>query len=172
MYRVGGRLTGGSNLEMPYAWVSAFTVPGGLTRRNSSYCYYDKVNSEPCGKPGIQFTRTGSKEGLPSTRFHLTPNSEIHPISNTPVHLSHSLTRESHLLLDLGNRETGVETLGACPGAVENGVATVQAHGVVEGLLALLVSLVARVGEPSVGLEEDGGSEVLLRVPPVGRARG
>jgi hypothetical protein len=51
-------------------------------------------------------------------------------------------------------------------------VATVQAHGVVEGLLTLSVSLVTGIGEPSVRLEKNGGSEVLLRVPPVGWARG
>lgn len=51
-------------------------------------------------------------------------------------------------------------------------MATVQAHGVVEGSLALGLLLIARVGKPAVGLEEDGGSQVLLRVPPVGRARG
>lgn len=87
-------------------------------------------------------------------------------------HFTYSLRTESHLLLDLGNRETGVKTLGACPGAVEDGVATVQAHGVVESLLALGVSLVTGIGEPSVRLEKDGGSEVLLGVPPVGWAGG
>lgn len=51
-------------------------------------------------------------------------------------------------------------------------MAAVQVHLVVQGLLALLVPLVTRIGEPPVRLEQNGGSEVLLRVPPVGRARG
>lgn len=76
------------------------------------------------------------------------------------------------LFLDVGNGETGVETLGAGAGAVENGVAAVQAHGVVEGVLALGGALVTGIGEPAVRLEEDSGTEVLLGVPPVGGARG
>jgi hypothetical protein len=51
-------------------------------------------------------------------------------------------------------------------------VAAVQAHRVVERVPALGRLLVAGVGQPPVGLQEDGGAEVLLRVPPVGRARG
>lgn len=74
---------------------------------------------------------------------------------------------ESHGLLELGDGEGRVETLGTCPGAVQDGVATVQRHGVVESVLASGGSLVTRVGDPAVGLEEDGGSEVLLGVPPV-----
>lgn len=74
---------------------------------------------------------------------------------------------KSHSLLDLGNGLAGVETLGAGTCAVENRVATVQAHGVVEGGLTLSLALVTGVGQPAVGLKEDGGSEVLLRVPPV-----
>jgi hypothetical protein len=74
---------------------------------------------------------------------------------------------EGHGLLELGNSESRVETLGTCPGAVQDGVAAVQGHGVVEGVLASGGSLVTRVGDPAVGLEEDGGTEVLLRVPPV-----
>lgn len=51
-------------------------------------------------------------------------------------------------------------------------MAAVEGHVVVEGLAALGMALVARVGEPAVGLEEDGGAEVLLSVPPVRGARG
>ena len=74
---------------------------------------------------------------------------------------------ESHALLDLGNRQRGVQALGACPRAVENGVASVQAHAVVEGVLALGLPLVTRIGDPAVRLEENGRSKVLLLVPPV-----
>ena len=75
-------------------------------------------------------------------------------------------------LLDLGNCATGVQTLGASPCAVENGVATVDAHAVVESGLALGGSLVTGIDQPTEGLEQNGGSEVLLAVPPVGRAGG
>jgi hypothetical protein len=80
---------------------------------------------------------------------------------------SYKALSESHGLLELGDGESGVETLGTCPGAVQDGVAAVEGHGVVEGVLAGGGSLVTRVGDPAVGLEEDGGAEVLLRVPPV-----
>lgn len=50
-------------------------------------------------------------------------------------------------------------------------MAPVQAHRVVEGGLALGLALVAGVGEPAVRLQEDGGAQVLLGVPPVRRAR-
>lgn len=73
-------------------------------------------------------------------------------------------------LLNLGNRTTGVKTLGASPCAVKNGVATVDAHAVVESSLALGGLLVTGIGQPAEGLEQDSGSEVLLAVPPVGGA--
>jgi hypothetical protein len=51
-------------------------------------------------------------------------------------------------------------------------VATVDTHAVVEGSLALSGLLITGIGEPAEGLEQNGGSEVLLAVPPVGRAGG
>lgn len=78
-----------------------------------------------------------------------------------------SALSESHGLLELSNGKSRVQALRTCPGAVQDGVATVQRHGVVEGVLAGGSSLVTRVGNPAVRLEEDGGTEVLLRVPPV-----
>ena len=57
---------------------------------------------------------------------------------------------ESHALLDLGNGQGRVETLGAGPAAVEDSVATVQAHAVVEAVHALGGPLVTRVGDPTV----------------------
>lgn len=49
-------------------------------------------------------------------------------------------------------------------------MASVKAHRVVQSILALGLPLVTGVDDPSVGLEEDGGAEVLLRIPPVRRA--
>lgn len=79
---------------------------------------------------------------------------------------------KGHGSLDLGNGQTGVKTLGAGSGAVHNGVASVQRHGVLEHLLSLGGGLVSRVDHPSVGLHEHGGTQVLLLVPPVRGARG
>ena len=79
---------------------------------------------------------------------------------------------ESHALLDLRDRQRRVETLGAGTRAVEDGVAAVQTHAVVERVLALRRLLVTRVGDPAVRLQQHGRAEVLFAVPPVGRARG
>ena len=49
-------------------------------------------------------------------------------------------------------------------------MAAVYGHRVVESGLTGHLVLVSGIGEPSVGLHEDGWAEVLLRVPPVGWA--
>lgn len=70
--------------------------------------------------------------------------------STRPSQLRQERLSEGHALLDLGNGESRVETLGAGPAAVQNGVATVQAHAVVEAVHALGGPLVTRVGDPAV----------------------
>lgn len=75
-------------------------------------------------------------------------------------------------LLDLRNGATRVQALGAGPRAVEDSVAAVDAHAVVEIVFALGGLLVTGIGQPAVGLEKNGWAKVLLAVPPVRRARG
>lgn len=96
----------------------------------------------------------------------------IHPPIFSPISFSNTKDLKSHLLLDRLDGEAGVQALGARPRAVENGVAAVEGHGVVEGVLALERLLVAGIDQPAVRLKQDGGAEVLLRVPPVRGARG
>ena len=74
-----------------------------------------------------------------------------------------------HSLLDLCNGLTGIEMLRANLGAVHDGVAPVELEGIVEVVQALRRHLVAGILDPSVGLHEDGRSQVLIGVPPVGR---
>ena len=50
-------------------------------------------------------------------------------------------------------------------------MASIKTHAVVQRVVALRRLLIAAVGDPTVRLEEDSGAEVLLAVPPVGRAR-
>lgn len=57
---------------------------------------------------------------------------------------------ESHTLLDLCDCQRRVQTLGAGPTAIENGMAPVQAHAVVQGILAFSGPLVSRVCYPAV----------------------
>lgn len=80
-------------------------------------------------------------------------------------------TSKGHILLDLLDRLGRVQALGTRSRAVEDGVASVQAHAVVEHLASLGVALVAGVVEPAVRLQEDGRTQVLLAVPPVRGAR-
>ena len=82
------------------------------------------------------------------------------------------LASHRHSLLDLGNSLSGVEALGACSCAVENGVASVQAHGVLKVNLSLTLALISRIGQPTVRLKEDSRTEIFLRIPPVRGARG
>lgn len=74
---------------------------------------------------------------------------------------------DGHVLLDLCNCLTRVEVLGAGPGAVHDGVASVERKGVLELLSSLLTKVVTRVGHPSVRLHEHGGAKVLVLIPPV-----
>ena len=80
---------------------------------------------------------------------------------------SMSLVTISNGLLDVSNRLTGVETLGAHLGAVHDGVASVQLERIVQEVQALLSELVSAVLDPLVGLHQDGGTEVVILRPPV-----
>src|SRR5437667_2049534 len=62
--------------------------------------------------------------------------------------------------------------LGAGIGAVHDGVAAVEAERILEIVEPLAGRLVARILEPAMGLQERGGTEIALLVPPVARARG
>eukprot|EP00451_Oxyrrhis_marina_P049425 CAMPEP_0204468360 /NCGR_PEP_ID=MMETSP0471-20130131/10450_1 /ASSEMBLY_ACC=CAM_ASM_000602 /TAXON_ID=2969 /ORGANISM="Oxyrrhis marina" /LENGTH=586 /DNA_ID=CAMNT_0051470169 /DNA_START=118 /DNA_END=1878 /DNA_ORIENTATION=- len=74
-------------------------------------------------------------------------------------------------LLEDCNGFSRVQTLGAAVGAVHDAVAPVQLHGVVNPGQALLGELVTGIRHPPVRLHEHGRTQVVLRVPPVRRAR-
>src|SRR5579883_730602 len=75
-------------------------------------------------------------------------------------------------LLDLGDRLRRVEALRTGLGAVHDGVAAVEAERVLEIIEPLALGLVAAVGQPAIGLQQDRRAEVALALPPVGRAGG
>src|SRR5216684_1212981 len=77
-----------------------------------------------------------------------------------------------HHLLDLGDRLRRVEALGAGLGAIHDGVAAVEPERIFQLVEPLALGLVAAVGQPAIGLQQDGGPEIALAGPPVGRARG
>ena len=85
------------------------------------------------------------------------PSSRNHSSSST----------QRHRLLNLRNRLAGIQALRTRPRTIQDGMAAIQTHAVVQRLFPLDLVLVARVGEPAVGLEEHGGAEVFFAVPPV-----
>src|SRR5216684_8284037 len=75
-----------------------------------------------------------------------------------------------HHSLRIGDRLCRVEALRAGVGAVHDRVAAIEAERVVEPIESLAGVLIAAVGEPTVGLQQDRWAEILVLVPPVARA--
>ena len=74
-------------------------------------------------------------------------------------------------LLQVVQGASRVEALGARERAEADLVALTELHVAAELLEALIGELVTAVDNPAVGLHEDGGAEVVLRMPPVAGAR-
>src|ERR1700733_10456473 len=62
--------------------------------------------------------------------------------------------------------------LGARLGAVHDGVAAIKPKRVFEIVEPFAGGLVARIGNPTIGLQQRRRTEKALRIPPVARARG
>ena len=75
-------------------------------------------------------------------------------------------------MLNLVNGTTRIQVLGASLGAVHNSMATVQLVGIIQVMQTLLSHFIAGIGNPTVGLLEDGRTQVLVSMPPVGGAGG
>src|SRR5688572_33428250 len=75
-------------------------------------------------------------------------------------------------LLGLRDRLGRIEALGADVGAVHDRVAAIEAEGILQLVEPLARHLVAAVGKPAIGLEQDRGAEELLRIPPIAGAGG
>jgi len=74
-------------------------------------------------------------------------------------------------VLEVDDGLGGVETLRAAGCAVHNSVASVEFHGVIQPGKTIVCHVITRVDDPAVCLLQDGRSEVVLRVPPIRRAR-
>src|SRR5262245_7780833 len=77
-----------------------------------------------------------------------------------------------HQLLDLGDRLGRVQALRTGLGAVHDGVAAIEPERILELVETLAGRLVAAVGDPAIGLQQDGRAEIAVAVPPVARAAG
>src|SRR5688572_3278191 len=69
--------------------------------------------------------------------------------------------------LDRRDCPSGIQSLWAGARAVENRVATVELEWIFKLIQSLTRRLIATVAEPSIRLEEDGGAEKPICVPPV-----
>merc|ERR1719253_2282931 len=74
-------------------------------------------------------------------------------------------------LLQMSDGLRRVETLGTACSAIHDTMATVELHGIVQPGQTLVGHVIARIDDPTVGLLQHSGSQVVLRIPPVGRAR-
>jgi hypothetical protein len=70
----------------------------------------------------------------------------------------------------LGGKGYGRTILG--PGAVHDRVAAIEPERVFEAIQALAGALIAAVGKPAAGLQQDRRAEILVLIPPIARARG
>src|SRR5262249_61243581 len=77
-----------------------------------------------------------------------------------------------HQLLDLADRLGRVEALGTGSRAVHDGVAAIQAEGILELVEPLAGALVAAVGDPAISLQQHRRAEIALALPPVAWAGG
>src|ERR1700719_4675147 len=74
---------------------------------------------------------------------------------NPPLHLPFD-----HQLLDLGDRLCRIEALGAGLGAVEDGVAAIEAERILEIVEPLASRRVAAVDDPAIGLQQHRPPEI------------
>jgi hypothetical protein len=70
-------------------------------------------------------------------------------------------------LLDMGNRLAGIQVLGTDLGAIHDCMAAIQFKGIVQLGQTLLGFAIATVFNPSIGLHQNGGTQILVGVPPV-----
>ena len=75
------------------------------------------------------------------------------------------MTRQ--FLLDAGNGLSRIQVLGTDLGTVHDGMATVQLQGIIHLLQSFGSGSVTRILHPSVGLHQDGWSQVGVGIPPI-----
>src|SRR5262249_34962789 len=70
-------------------------------------------------------------------------------------------------LLDFRNGLSWIESLRAGLGAIHDGVAAIEAEGVLQIVQPVAGRLVAAVDDPAIGLQKRGGAEITVAVPPI-----
>ena len=77
-----------------------------------------------------------------------------------------------HHLFRFCNSLCWVQTLGAGVGAVHDRVAAIQAEWVFQLVETLTCHFIPAIGQPTIGLQQDGRPQKLVAVPPIRRAAG
>ena len=77
-----------------------------------------------------------------------------------------------HQFLDLCDGLGGIQSLGAGFCAVHDGMAAVEFEGVLQGIQPVAGGFIAAINDPAVGMQQNGGAEVTLRIPPIAGAGG
>lgn len=78
-----------------------------------------------------------------------------------------NLILTSHILLDLSNSGSRVQTLWTSPSTVENGMTSVKGEGVFQLFSSLFSEGISWICHPSVSLHENCWSQILILIPPV-----
>src|SRR3546814_4208911 len=73
-------------------------------------------------------------------------------------------------LLDLPNGPRGRKALRTHVGAVHDGVAAIETERVFQFVKPFARHFVAAVGQPAIGLKENGRTKKLVRIPPIARS--
>lgn len=90
-----------------------------------------------------------------------------HNLSEYSLIPSFVTLRKSHVPLNLRDCQPRIQPLRTRPRAIKNSVAPIQTHAIIQRLLSFSLLLISRVGDPPVALKENGGTEILLAVPPI-----
>lgn len=157
----------GSTTTAKENWISTNAIREKETRGyvTVQVCLLSPL-SNPCDVMNAVDSAEAVASVLPAPPYAAQAHRRRRTSTSVPAVAARALVRRE-LELELGDRLRRVEALGARPGAVEDGVAAVQAHLVLELLLALHLVGVARVRNPAVRGHERRWAEVLVLVPPV-----
>jgi hypothetical protein len=98
------------------------------------------------------------------------------PLSFTPIVSIHPRKKISVVsdkaLFHFRNRLCRIQALWTSARTVKDSMAPIQARSVIDLRQALASVSVARVRDPPITLQQDGGAQILGLVPPVGRTGG
>jgi len=111
----------------------------------------------PPASPSLRFPLHAIPSTLDPTihPFQAKHNLSSHPPTNNP-------NLESHLLLNLRNRQPGIQSLRTSPRTIQNSMAPIQTHTIIQRRLPLLLLLIPAIRQPPITLQQYRRSQILL----------